>query len=195
MAWYDPFNIIEGFTDYAKKPYQEANKEYEKAWGEAKGYEKPYWQHGLDQYGKLEGAENELLDPGALQSKWSSGYETSPYAKQLQGEAKTQGLDAASSMGLLGSSAALKNIETGSTNIMQRDREKYMDDLMRKYMTGIGIGQNIYGTGASTAGTLGNQSMNFGEQMGAGKFNEANAPMNMLMNMIKMYTSSKGGGF
>lgn len=182
MSWYDPFDVI----DYPQKGYKAAGKEYEKGWDEAKGYMQPYNQAGMDQISKLLDAEGKLLDPAALQSEWASSYEMSPFAKQLQDEAMNKGLESAGSMGLLGSSAALNTLQQGSSNIMQKDRQNYMDDLMKKYLSGIGLGQSIYGTGAGTAGALGQGAMNFGQGMGNLAIGSNNAQMQMLMNMLAM---------
>ena len=174
--------------------YRSAGKEIKKGYQEGQGYLKPYNQAGMDQLQKLLGAQGNLLDPSKLQNEWAKGYETSPYAKQLQEQAKSSGMDAASSQGLLGSSTALNTIQQGTSNIMNADRQKYMDDLMQKYLSGIGIGQNIYGTGAGAAGQMNNNAMDFGKQMGSMKFGEGNALMDQFMNMFKLYASSQGGG-
>ncbi len=189
MAWYDPFNVLD-----PGKSYRKAQKEYQKGWEQSQGYQKPYWQSGMDQIGKLTGAEDKLLNPAGLQDEWSSGYEMSPYAKQLQEQSMSQGLDAASSMGLLGSSSALQSLQSGASNIMQKDRENYMDDLMKKFLAGIGLGQNIYSTGAQTGGNLGREAMNFGEGNAGFEFNKSEAPMQMLMNIMRLAMAPKGGG-
>ena len=189
MPWYEPFNVLN-----PGRPYKNAQKEYSKGWEEAKGYEKPYWQQGIDQADKLKEAQDRLMNPDKMYSDWASKYETSPAAKQERDEANASGMDAASSMGLLGSSSALENVQKTSNNIVQKDRDKYMNDLMQKYMAGLGIGQNMYNTGANMGGQMGNQAMNFGEGMGNLKFGEGNAMMNMMQNFLKMYLASKGGG-
>jgi hypothetical protein len=189
MGWLDPFNVFD-----PGKGYRAAGKEIKKGYQEGQGYLNPYNQAGTDQLQKLLAAQGNLLDPSKLQSEWAKGYETSPYAKQLQDQAKAGGMDAASSQGLLGSSTAINSIQQGSSNIMQADRQKYMDDLMQKYLSGIGIGQNIYGTGANAAGQMSGNAMDFGKQMGSMQFGKTNAPMDMLMNMFKMYAASQGGG-
>ena len=174
------------FITHPGKGYKDAQKEYTKGWEQTQGYEKPYWQQGMDQMGQLTDAEGKLLDPAALQNEWASGYEMSPYAQQLQKESQNQGLGAASSMGLMGSSAALQNIQQGSSNIMQQDRQQYMDDLMKKYTAGLGIGQNMYNTGAQMGGQLGNQSMNYGEGMGNLKMGEQNSKNQMMQQLMEM---------
>ena len=89
--------------------------------------------------------------------------------------ATQQGLGAASSMGLMGSSPAIQAIQSGTIGIVAQDRQKYLDDLMQKYMTGIGIGSDIYGKGASAANSMSQNSMNMGQNSAQNKFNQSNA--------------------
>lgn len=169
--------------DEAYRKAQEANQA---GWDQAQGFEKPFWQHGLDQYGNLMGAEGALMDPAKLESQWAQGYETSPYAKQMLAQNQSSGLDAASSMGLMGSSGALQNIQTGAGNIVNQDRQQYMNDLMQKYLQGIGIGQNIYNTGAQMGSQLGQQAQRFGENQAGLKYGEYAAPGQQFGNILGM---------
>ena len=110
-----------------------------------------------------------------LQEKWSQGYENSPYAKQLLSQNQSSGMDAAAQMGLGGSSAALSNIQQGAGNIVSKDRQQYMDDLMKKYMSGIGLGENLYGTGATAGTNLGSGAMDQGTIQTNFAYNKANS--------------------
>ncbi len=194
MDYINPGHSMFSSMMHPERGYKKAGDQMKKYYGESKdlynqgqGYLNPYNQNGQSQYQRLMDQANALNDPAALQAKWSSGYEKSPYATQLQSEAQSGGLDAASAMGLMGSSGALSNIQQSSSNIMQADRQKYMDDLMNKYMQSIGIGQNIYGVGANAANSMSNNAMNqgknamsMGESMGNLAFGQQNAPGAML---------------
>jgi hypothetical protein len=171
------------------KGYHKANKQLGHSWEEAKSYQIPYQQAGLSQLPILQGAQSELLNPSALLNKWMQSYETSPYAKKSMENARSSGMDTASSMGLLGSSTALNNIQNSSSDIMNKDRDQFLKDLMQKYLSGIGIGQNIYGTGATTAGNLGKGALGIGEEMAKGAYGEQNAGGNMLMSLLPMIAS------
>ena len=197
---------------HPERGYEDAAKEMEKAWQQAQqfaqqgiGYQEPFRQAGLDQLGRLNSAENSLLDPSKLLAQWMGDYTTSPYAQRSIENAKSAGMDAASSMGLSGSNAAVSNIQNSASDIMNADRQTYLNDMMQKYMAGIGIGQNMYGIGASTAGNMGNmmshmgdQAMNFGQNMGQAAYGARNAPGDMLKNLLamgaKMYMQSQTGG-
>jgi len=185
MGWTDAFNpisivkgsgsMIDSFM-HPERGYEEAQKQAERAWKEAQAYERPYWQQGLDQYGRLNEATGKLMDPTKLQNEWGQGYEISPYAKRMLEMNKGAGLDAASSMGLMGSSGALANIQGGAGDIVARDRQQYMDDLMKKYMVGIGLGSDIYGHGARAGETLASGAMGHGQNMAGLAYGRANAP-------------------
>jgi hypothetical protein len=203
-----------GIADWlgGKQGYDEARKQTERAWNEAKGYgergfgfQEPYRQAGLDQIGTLNNVENNLLNPSDLLAKWMESYQTSPYAQRSMENARASGLDAASSMGLMGSSAALNNLQQSSADIMQQDRQAYLNDLMNKYMQGAGIGQNMFGVGANTAGNMGNQAFNLGNQrLGVGQdlagaaYGSANAGSSFLSDMLaqglKAYLGGGGAG-
>jgi len=189
----NPFQMLGSFL-HPEDAYKHAQKAAQHGYNEAQGYQQPYYQHGLDQYDRLNSAENKLLDPAALQSEWSKGYETSPYAQQLLGMNQQQGLDSASSMGLMGSSAAMGNIQQGAGNIVQKDRQQYLDDLMKKYMGGIGLGEDMYNTGAQAGGSMADRAMNQGINMGNLKYGEYAAPGKLFENLFRTGAGFAAGG-
>jgi hypothetical protein len=171
---------------HPERGYKDAADELRKAWEQAQGFQRPYNEAGTSQLPFLTGAEGRLLDPSSLLSEWMGKYQESPYAKKFMENARESGLDAASSMGLMGSSSALNNIQQSSGDIMNADRQQFLNDLMQKYMTGIGIGQNIYGIGAQTAGNLGNQAMNYGGNSAEMAFGRRNAPGQNIRDLLGM---------
>lgn len=161
---------------HPEKGYENAEEQAQKYYRDAQGNLKPYADNGMNQYQRLMDQANQLNDPAALENKWASGYSESPYAQQMTEQAKNSGLDAASSMGLMGSSAAMGNIQNSAGQIMQGDRQNYMNDLMQKYMASIGIGQNLYGIGANAAGAMSTNAMNQGNNMAGLEYGRTNAP-------------------
>lgn len=187
------FNMLDSFMN-PDKAYKEAGKQSRKYWEEAKGYEKPFMEHGLDQYGRLNDAENALLHPDVLQNQWAQGYEQSPYAKNLLEANTGQGMDAASAMGLMGSSGAINNIQQGAGRITAEDRRNYLQDLMQKYMAGVGIGQNFYNTGANAANTLAGGAQTEGGRQAGLAYGQAAAPGQLFGKIIGTAASMYGGG-
>ena len=181
---------------HPEKGYEAGEDELRKFWQQASGAMQPYMNQGQAQYGNLMGAQNALLDPEGLLGKWMKNYETSPYAKQSMANAQSSGLDAASAQGLLGSNAATSNIQNSSNYLMNQDRSQYLNDLMQKYMSGVGIGQNIYGIGANMAGQYGGLAHGFGQDIAGARYGRENAPGNLLGNLINtganIYTHRNG---
>ena len=166
------------------KGYEKGQEQLDKYYNQAQGALNPYNQQGQEQYGNLSDYIKNLMDPQALQDKWAKGYTESESAKNAEGMAKEHGLDAASSMGLMGSSPALGAIQAGTTQIGLDDRQNYLDNLMQKYLAGAGLAQGIYGTGANAASGMSNNAMNMGKSSSEMAYGKENAGGNMLSNLI-----------
>lgn len=194
-------NMISSFL-HPEEGYKKAGQQMQKYYVDAQGKLQPFVEQGQSQYNRLNTQANQLGDPTQLENQWVDSYSMSPYAQHLLNQAKESGLDAASSMGLMGSSAALNNIQNSAGNIMQSDRQQYMNDLMQKYMASIGIGQDIYGTGATAASGQSQNAMNQGQNMGQTAFNVQNAPGELFGKIlgaagnaaINYQTGGLGGG-
>jgi hypothetical protein len=168
MSWLSSFL-------HPEKSYNAAQEQLDKYYQEAQGNLQPYNQNGHDAYGGLNEAMKNLLNPAGLQDEWSKNYKESDLAKQNEAMASQSGLNAAQQMGLNGSSPAIQAIQSGTSGIVAEDRQKYLDDLMKKYMTGIGVGENIYGTGANSANALSQNAMTQGTNSAQTQFNTNNA--------------------
>lgn len=180
---------------HPERGYKKAGEALMPYYREAQGALSPYVQQGGEAYGNLSGAMNALLNPADLHNQFAQSYEESPYAKQLQDMAMNRGLNAASSMGLLGSTPALQSLQAGTTGIANAARDQYINDLTSKYLQGASLAQGIYGTGASAAGQLGSQAMNMGGAMGNLAYGRANAPGQLFENLLKTGISAYTGGF
>lgn len=187
MSWFS--NMM-----HPGRGYDRAGQAEQQGYNTAQGYRQPFIDKGVGAGNTLQDMLNKLVNPVDLQNEWSKGYETSPYAKQLQAEAQSGGMDAASAMGLGGSSAALSNIQKGSADIMQKDRQNYMDDLMKKYHDAMGIGENMYGVGANTANQGAQSAQSHGEWQGQNEFNKTQAGSNMLKQILGMLGGGALGG-
>lgn len=169
---------------HPERGYEKAQDELNKYYEQGQHYLEPYNQHGLDIFGKYSSAMDKLLNPAALHDEWSKNYRESDLAKQNEAMATQRGLEAASSMGLLGSSPAISAIQSGTAGIVARDRQQYLDDLLKKYLSGIGIGQDIYSKGANTATSLSNNAINMGNNSAQLEYGKQNAPGNLFSNLL-----------
>jgi hypothetical protein len=178
MSWFSElFNPGHGYKqaeDISKQGYDEAQQNLQ-----------PYNENGKNAGKSLYEQLMNYMNPEELQNKWAEGYKTSPYAQQQLAQNMDYGQSAAQQMGLGGSSAALANIQNTGSNIMNKDRQQYMDDLQHKYEQGTGIGENMYGTGASTANQTGQNSINQATTQAGLKFGQTNAGPELLGKMGK----------
>lgn len=190
--------LYRGMSSFMRpdRGYRKAQDQLQDYYGQQQGYLQPYQQQGQEAYGHLSGAMQNLLDPQALHNEWAQGYEASPYSQMQQAAATQQGLNAASSMGLMGSTPALQAIQAGTSQIGARDRERYLDSLMQKYLSGAGLAQNIFGTGAQAGSQMAGNAGQMGQNMAQMKFGEQNAPGQMFNDLLKTgaYMFSGGGG-
>ena len=185
MSWLSSFL-------HPERGYNSAQEQLDKYYNNAQGRLQPYNQNGQDVYGKYKEAMEKLMNPGGLQDEWSKNYQESDIAKQNEAMASQSGLNAAQQMGLNGSSPALQAIQSGTAGIVANDRQKYLDDLMQKYMAGIGIGKDIYGTGANAAGKQSDNDMNMGTNSAQTQFNKTNAQGDMFGKLLGYGTGLVG---
>ena len=166
------------------KGYQKGQEELDKYYGQGQGFLNPYAQQGQDQYQNMQEYIRNLMNPQELQDQWAKNYKESESAKNMEDMAQQHGLNAASSMGLMGSSPALGAIQAGTSAIGAQDRQNYLNDLMEKYKMGAGLSQNIYGTGAGAAGQQAQNAMNMGQNSAQMAFGQQNAGGNLWGNIL-----------
>lgn len=177
MSWLSSFL-------HPSRGYKSAQEQLNNYYQQAQQYQQPFINNAQNAYGGLSEAQSKLLDPAALQAEWMNTYQMSPQAQQAQQLATQSGLDAASSMGLMGSSPALSSLQEGASSIGLKDRDNYLNSLMDKYKTGIGLGENIYGTGASSASQMGQNAMNMGQNSAQMAFGQQNAQGDLLAKLL-----------
>lgn len=188
MGWLDKF--FGGGDEYEK-----GQDQLDKYYTEGQNYLKPYNDFGQQAHGDLSGAMKRLLNPMDLEAEWTNAYHESPAAIQAEKAAQQHGLNAANAMGLNGSNTALQAIQGGTSRIGMADRDSWLNRLMQKYMTGTGIAQNIFNTGAGTAGMMANNATNMGNnsaQMSYGQ--EAAGGDSMFTNLLSKGLGWAAGG-
>ena len=177
MSWFSDFM-------HPGQAYGQAAETNKQGYEEGKGLRQPYIDQGGQAGGDIMQMLHKLMNPGALQDEWSQGYNTSDTAKQGMADAQSNGMDAASSMGLGGSSAALSNIQNTTSQIGAQYKQQYMKDMMEKYMSAMGLGNSIYGQGANTANQGANSAQQFGENQAGINYNQQNAGAGLFGSML-----------
>lgn len=177
---------------HPERGYEQGQDVINQGWNEASGYLEPYSQYGNQEHGRLSNAARRLLHPEQLENDWASGYQMSPYAQDELQRANDIGLNAASSMGLMGSSAGLENLQRTGSSIMNADRRNYLQDLMQKYLAGVQTSQNIFNTGATAGNQLFQGRLQTAEDLAKLRYGAANAPGEMFGNIMGQFASGAG---
>ncbi len=178
---------------HPERGYQAGQQQLNNYYNQGQGYLNPYNMAGQGQMGNLQEYIRNLMNPQALENKWIKGYKESESAKNLEGMAKEHGLDAASSMGLMGSSPALQAIQAGQSAIGAEDRQNYLNDMMQKYMAGSGLSSGMFNTGAGVAGNMANNANTMGQNSAQMAWGEQNAPGSYLNNLLGLGGGLLGG--
>jgi hypothetical protein len=182
MSWLSSFL-------HPEKGYQGAQGQLDKYYNQGQGFQQPYNQNGINQGKTLTDAIQQLMNPSGLRDQWEKNYTTSDAAKNTMNMAQNQGLDAASSMGLLGSSPALQAIQAGTAGIAAEDKQNYLKQMMDMYTKGVDTSGGMYNTGANAAGQMNTNAQNMGSNSAGMKFGEMNAPGDMLSKLLQGITS------
>jgi hypothetical protein len=189
--------LFKGFSSFMhpEKGYKKAQEQLDKYYNQSQGYYQPYVNQGQEAYGDLNNAMKSLLNPTELYDQWMNSYQTSDAAKFAQERAMDQGLNAASAMGVLGSTPAIKSIQSGTNQIGAEDQLNYINQLMGMYLPGAQLAQGIYGTGANAGMAMGQNANQMGQNSAQMAFGKQNAPGQMFNDLLKTgaYWSTGGG--
>lgn len=186
--------MLRSFLD-PSRGYRKAQEQMDKYYNQAQSAYHPYIQHGEDAYGNLSGAMQNLLNPAELYDQFSGSYEPSEAARLTSEAARNSGMTAMSSLGLLGSTPALRAIQAGEHDIMAHDKQNYINNLMNQYFKGAEIAQGIYGTGANAGQNMGQNAMQMGQNSAQLAYGKENAPGQMLNDLLKTAAYAFSGGY
>lgn len=192
--------LFKGFKSFMhpEKGYQKAQEQLDQYYNQGQQYLQPYNQQGQEQYGNLSGAVNNLLNPSSLMDRWMQDYKQSEQSKIAQARAMESGNNAASAMGMVGSTPALQAMQAGASEIGAQDEQRYIERLIQQYLQGANLAQGIYGQGANTTGAMSNNAANMGQNSAQMAYGRQNAPGQMFNDLLKTgayaYTGGTSGG-
>ena len=180
---------------HPEKGYEKAQKQYDKYYGQAQNYLNPYQEQGQQAYGNLNEAMQQLMNPTQLYDQFMNDYQMSDAARFNQGRAEQSGLNALSSMGLLGSTPGIQAIQAGTSQIGAQDEQQYLQRMIDQYLQGANLAQGIYGTGAQAGNQLSQNASNMGSNSAQAAFGRQNAPGEMMAGLLKSGLGALGGSF
>lgn len=149
-------NILYGLFGDAGSPYEDASKYLEQYLPQAQQYQKPFYEAGtaaIPEYQKwLQGMRN----PSGFINNLMGQYQESPYAQNLQRQARQGGINAASASGLTGSTPFAQQMAQTAGNISSQDMNQWLQNVLG-INTQYGAGQaGMMGMGQNSANALTN---------------------------------------
>jgi hypothetical protein len=188
--------LLKGFNSFMhpEKGYEKAQNQYDKYYGQAQGHLQPYEEQGQQAYGNLNEAMQQLMNPSSLYDKFMNDYHMSDSAKFNQERTQQSGLNALSSMGMLGSTPAIQAMQGENARIGADDEMRYMKQMIEQYMQGANVAQGIYGQGAQAAGQLSQNASNMGSNSAEAAFGKQNAPGNRMAGLLQAGLGAMGAG-
>jgi hypothetical protein len=127
--------------------------------GEAKAerFQAPFRQAGIGALPGLQAAAGQ--DPAQLINQIISQFRQSPFQRLATQQGIGSIRNLAEAKGLLGTPAELRDIAGFAEKQSFGDQQQFLEDVLQGRGQNLGILQNLYGTGAQTAGQMGQEAV------------------------------------
>ena len=142
-------NLLYGLFGDAGSPYEDASKYLEKYLPEVQKYQKPFYEAGTSAIPEYQKWLQGMRDPSRFINNLMVKYQESPYAQNLQRQARQGGINAASASGLVGSTPFAQQMAQTAGNISSADMNQWLQNVLginTQYGAGqagmVGMGQN-----------------------------------------------------
>ncbi len=175
-------------------PYGDAMKQFKKYYGQAQGYQNPFYQAGLGGMGNYQDWLGKMKDPSQFMNNLMGQYQQSAGNKFLQDQAMRAGTNAASAGGSMvpggpggagiGSTPFVQQQQQNAANIGQQGMNDWLGNVLG-INSQYGAGQNNLMQGGHQAGDMMSQlAMMMGNNMGQGAYGQRAGQNQDFWNMI-----------
>lgn len=121
---------------------------YDRAIAQEKEYLDPFIERGGRAGEMIEGQYGQLVsDPTAMLEKFMGGYKTSPFTKMLQERMTQAAANTAAAGGMRGSPSDQFRQQQITQDLLGKDMQQYLSNVLGLYGTGLGGESSLYGTG------------------------------------------------
>lgn len=164
--------ILQGIFGDSGAPYRKAGQAFLPYYNEAKGYQNPFYNSGVQATGDYQKWLQGMSDPSGWVNKQMGNYQESPWANYLQKQATRAAQNMGSASGLTGSTPLMQQAQQNSSNIASGDMNSWLQNVMginTQYGTGQ---QNLMNMGANAANILSQLAMTAGNTMGGAAYGD-----------------------
>jgi hypothetical protein len=162
--------LFGGLFGNSGAPYEDAMKQFQNYFGQAQGYQKPFWEAGKNAIPDYQEWLQGQKDPSGFINKQMGNYQESPYAKFQQ----QQGIRAANNMGsasgLTGSTPLMQFAQQNAQDISSKDMNSWLQNVLginTQYGQGL---NNLMTGGQNSANSMSQLQAMLGQLMGQGAF-------------------------
>ncbi|SRR5579872_6904809 len=152
---------LPGFLQYffgnSGAPYREARNAFTPFFNEAKGYQQPFYNQGVNAMGGYNDWVNSMKNPSDFINNLMSKYQESPYAHNLQQQSIRAGQNIGSAEGTIGSTPMQMQLQQNASNIASGDMNQWLQQV-------LGINTN-YGGGLKNQMDTGQHAADFLSQL------------------------------
>jgi len=157
-------------------PYGDAMKQFQNYFGQAQGYQQPFWEAGKNAIPQFQEWLGGMKDPSGFINKQMGNYQESPFAKYQQ----QQGVRAAQNMGSrgdmasggIGSTPLMQFAQQNAQNISSQDMNQWLQNVIgvnTQYGQGL---NNLMSGGQNAANSMSGISQLLGQLMGQGAYGQ-----------------------
>lgn len=158
--------LLGGLFGNSGQPYSDAAKQYQQWANQAATTQQPFLQGGKVGLGNFQQWLSGMKNPSDFINNLMTEYHESPWAHYQQQQALRAGQNAASALGLSGSTPFAQQLQQTSTNISNQDLNQWLQNVLginTQYGTG---NQSLMNQGASSANALTNLYNMMGQNLG-----------------------------
>lgn len=121
-------SLMQGIFGHSNSPYDKAGKTY-----------KEYLDKSTNAFNTFRDILDREKDPSAFVNKLMGDYQESPWAKNLQTNARRAAINAGSASGLTGSTPLMNQISQNASNISSEDQQNWLKNVLgvnSEYLSG-----------------------------------------------------------
>jgi hypothetical protein len=192
-SWYDPLGVTDSLFGDPSKPYNEAGKEFEKYYNQAREYQQPYYEAGTGAIPQYQDYLKKMSDPAKYINNLTKQYSTSPQEQYAQDQAMRAATNAASSSGLIGSTPYQLQAQQNAGDIANQYQNQWLQNVLginSQYGAGLG---NLMGMGQGGANQITNLLSSLGSNMGQIAYRGGMAKQQQMQDLLGLLL--RGGMF
>lgn len=164
--------LLGGLFGNSGAPYGDAMKQFQKHFGDAQGYQKPFYEAGTNAIGNYQDWLKQMKDPSGFINQQMDKYQESPWSQNLQREAMRAGTNMGSATGMSGSTPLMQQMQQNAGNIASSGQNDWLSHVLG-VNTQYGAGQQgMVNMGQNAANSMSTLSSRLAELMGQGAYGQ-----------------------